>query len=119
MIKSFNHFTFVSGERYDFVLFANNTPGDYWIRVQSYGDCVSGNNDGHGAAILHYNGFEGNEDHTPNTDVEDFDKKGIVSLNNLLKYDIISLKIFFRTDHQFLSIVLVASNKTIIDYMVI
>jgi hypothetical protein len=62
------------------VLLANQTPGDYWIRIQSYGDCVGGGNDGHGAAVLHYNGYEGKDDYMPNTDVEDFSQKGIVSI---------------------------------------
>ncbi|XP_060585722.1 uncharacterized protein LOC132741548 [Ruditapes philippinarum] len=73
-----NSFMIHPGERYDFVLLANQTSGDYWIRIQSYGDCVGGDNDGHGAAILHYNGYVGNDDYMPNTNVEDFSQEGIV-----------------------------------------
>ncbi|XP_045192997.2 uncharacterized protein LOC123549187 isoform X1 [Mercenaria mercenaria] len=65
------------GERYDFVLNANQAAGDYWIKVEAYGDCA-GNNDGHGAAILHYDGYTGNTDYMPNTDVEDFTHKGTI-----------------------------------------
>jgi hypothetical protein len=64
------------------VLLANQTSGDYWIRIQSYGDCVGGDNDGHGAAILHYNGYVGNDDYMPNTNVEDFSQEGIVSITS-------------------------------------
>ncbi|WAR13269.1 LAC2-like protein [Mya arenaria] len=40
------------GERYDFILHADQISGDYWVRVQAFGDCRWGG--GHGSAILHY-----------------------------------------------------------------
>lgn len=70
-----------SGERYDFVLTADQTPGDYWIKVESYGDCLSGDNDGHGAAVLHYDGYTGADDYIPDiATVEDFPNDGLVRI---------------------------------------
>lgn len=66
------------GERYDFVLHTNAAPGDYWIKIESYGDCIEANMTGHGAAILHYNGYNGNNDMMPNGDVMDFTRNDTI-----------------------------------------
>lgn len=41
-LKPYSFDTIISnaGERYDFVVFTNNTEGDYWIRVRGMGVCA-------------------------------------------------------------------------------
>lgn len=39
MEKEVNVSTFFAGERYDFVIEANNIPGAYWIQVRGLGEC--------------------------------------------------------------------------------
>lgn len=64
------------GERYDFVLTADQKEGNYWIKLQGLAECQV--NKGHGYAILHYNGFEG--DLRPDSDPTDFSTQdGVVS----------------------------------------
>ncbi|KAM7361022.1 multicopper oxidase 3 [Cochliomyia hominivorax] len=48
-----------SGERFDFVLEANQYPGNYWIRVKGYNDCA--NYSLYQGAILHYRGSSRNK----------------------------------------------------------
>lgn len=48
----------LTGERFDFVINANNTPGDYWIRVQTMFPCRSIIE---GFAILRYGNKSGGE----------------------------------------------------------
>lgn len=43
-----------AGERYDFVLNANQNVGNYWFRVRGDGDCFT--NKVHQEAVLHYEG---------------------------------------------------------------
>ena len=65
----------ISGERLDFVIKANQTLGNYWIKVQGLWDCEPSN--AHGYAILYYNGYQGNE--RPVSDPIDFStQNGVV-----------------------------------------
>ncbi|XP_046804177.1 laccase-14 [Lucilia cuprina] len=48
-----------SGERFDFVLEANQYPGNYWIKVKGYNDCA--NYSLYQGAILHYRGSSRNK----------------------------------------------------------
>ncbi|GAB0095780.1 Multicopper oxidase [Sergentomyia squamirostris] len=45
-----------AGERFDFVIAANQKPGNYWIRVKGLMDCDARSNSAHQVAILRYNG---------------------------------------------------------------
>jgi hypothetical protein len=46
------------GERYDFVLEANQTYSNYWIRFRGLGVCESGMRKVHQEAVLHYAGAD-------------------------------------------------------------
>ena len=77
LVKLFLLFHALTGERLDFVLKANQTLGNYWIKVRGLWDCEPSN--AHGYAILHYNGYHGNE--RPVGDPVDFStQKGVVCL---------------------------------------
>lgn len=67
------------GERFDFVLNANQAPGNYWIKLQGLWDCKPSN--GNGYAILHYNGYQGDE--RPSGDPTDFSTQNGIVLNPL------------------------------------
>ena len=44
-----------AGERFDFVINANQTPGHYWIRMRSIGPCLKTGRVVEGLALLKYN----------------------------------------------------------------
>ncbi|KAL4235327.1 hypothetical protein ACF0H5_006962 [Mactra antiquata] len=73
-----DYFMIHPGERYDFVLDASQKPDSYWIKVQAYGDCQSGGNDGNGGAILHYHGYVHNDNNEPLGDIENYTTDGIL-----------------------------------------
>ncbi|XP_015605758.1 uncharacterized protein LOC107272784 [Cephus cinctus] len=52
--RTVNVFTSASGERFDFVLTANQTVGTYWIKLKGLGECAD--NEVLQLAILRYNG---------------------------------------------------------------
>jgi hypothetical protein len=39
LVSLARNFGLFLGERYDFILNANQTPGDYWIKAKGYADC--------------------------------------------------------------------------------
>ena len=52
--KDVDSFVIFAGERYDFVLHADQVVGNYWIRARGLNDCVGKKT--HQAAILRYEG---------------------------------------------------------------
>lgn len=50
-----------AGERYDFVLEANQYPKNYWIRYRGIGDCDKDNAKVSEVAVLHYNQVKNSE----------------------------------------------------------
>ena len=60
-------FFMASGERFDFVLEANQYPGNYWIKVKGYNDCA--NYSLYQGAILHYKGSTRNQ--APHLQIEE------------------------------------------------
>lgn len=55
-ITSYTYFVslYLTGERYDFVIHANQPPGDYWIQLRGLGECATG--DMQQLGILRYEG---------------------------------------------------------------
>ena len=78
-----------AGERFDFVLTANNTVGNYWMKVKGLADCSV--KSAKQTAILRYDGSP-EEDPTGPAGYKDMDRQGMVSvarLNNpIYIYDI-------------------------------
>lgn len=69
-----------AGERYDFVLSADQEIGNYWIRYRGFGECAFGRGTVSGEAILRYSGAD---DADPSGDIR-FEKSqrfGVVSDN--------------------------------------
>ncbi|XP_034940369.1 laccase-like [Chelonus insularis] len=76
MVDSFN---LNGGERYDFVLDANQPPGNYWIKFRGEGDCNKNGVQIFDVAILHYND-DGVKNVQPNGTVlyADTDRPGVI-----------------------------------------
>lgn len=68
-----------AGERYDFVLEANQKPDNYWIRYRGMGDCNKNGIKISEVGILHYNNTEENEP-KGSTSYEDGYRSGVVNI---------------------------------------
>ena len=68
-----------AGERFDFVLMANNEVRRFWVKVKGLGDCVV--NSVKQTAVVHYEGST-DEDPTEGRGYNDMDRAGIVSFSN-------------------------------------
>ena len=68
-----------AGERWDFIINANNNISNYWIKIKGLADCDHNFNSAHTLAILHYRGAE---QRTPNSIVKykDISSTGIVTI---------------------------------------
>ncbi|XP_057332184.1 uncharacterized protein LOC130672020 isoform X1 [Microplitis mediator] len=66
-----------AGERYDFVLDANQKPDNYWIRYRGMGDCNKNGIKISEVGILHYNNTEENEP-KGSTSYEDGYRSGVL-----------------------------------------
>lgn len=73
----FKHRLTIAGERYDVIIQATAPPGDYWIKIQGYDDCLPNAN---GAAILHYEGYNGDPKFTPAEDPQNFTEREMVGV---------------------------------------
>ncbi|KAL9895317.1 uncharacterized protein ACN2A1_006056 [Glossina fuscipes fuscipes] len=74
--RLFNTLVSNSGERYDFVLTANHTEGDFWIRVRAMGICKPERIESF--ALLRYkkgNGEEDEPDESERPDMPDYDQE--------------------------------------------
>lgn len=71
-----------AGERYDFVLHADQPIGNYWLRVKGLMDCDERFLKAHQGAIIRYNGAE--EDEIPGPLIYDFKREGM-QINSLNK----------------------------------
>ena len=77
-VESFNIF---AGERFDFVLHANQPVGNYWVRARGMADCVV--KKVRQVAILRYNGAA-EEPPQASVSYEDADRQGkVMSINNI------------------------------------
>ncbi|KAH0560390.1 oxidoreductase OpS5-like [Cotesia glomerata] len=66
-----------AGERYDFVLYANQRPDNYWIRYRGRGDCDKNGVRISEVAILRYNQSQ-EEEPKGSTDYEDGNRPGVL-----------------------------------------
>ncbi|XP_012268620.2 laccase-4-like [Athalia rosae] len=67
-----------SGERYDFVLSADQEIDNYWIRYRGLGDCVSSTRDVSSEAILRYHGVNSTADPEGPIEYQDANRAGVV-----------------------------------------
>ena len=65
------------GERYDFVLAADEVPGNYWIRYRGLGDCHTHTVQVSETAVLRYKNSSDDEPSGP-TKYEDSIRSGVV-----------------------------------------
>ena len=65
-----------AGERFDFVLSANNSVGNYWVKVKGIGECREKSTKQ--TAILRYDGSP-EEDPKEPAGYNDMDRQGVVS----------------------------------------
>lgn len=69
-----------AGERFDFVLKANNKVGNYWMRFRGLMDCDERFTKAHQVAVLHYDGAPLNEEPPGEVRYEIPRREGLVSM---------------------------------------
>lgn len=75
-----------AGERWDFILNANNRVGNYWIKLRGLADCGPNFNKAYTLAVLHY---EGASDTSPQSMItyDTINPQGVVSSQEFSAYE--------------------------------